>query len=65
MKEKVRKYIYSQKHSRDKIRDPLKEACIYSQEHSEECNGVSIKELQTSIKFYNYFNHNEKEVYVS
>ena len=43
---------------KEKVRDPLKEACVYSQEHSEECKGVSLKEIQTNLRIYNYFKHN-------
>ena len=43
---------------KEKVRDPLKEACVYSQEHSEECKGVSLKEIQTNLRVYNYFKHN-------
>lgn len=43
---------------KEKVRDPLKEACVYYQEHSEECKRVSIKELQTNLRIYNYFKHN-------
>ena len=45
---------------KEKVRDPLKEACVYSQEHSEECKGVSLKEIQTNLRIYNYFKHNRK-----
>lgn len=45
---------------KEKVRDPLKEACVYSQEHSEECKGVSIKEIQTNLRVYNYFKHNRE-----
>ena len=43
---------------KEKVRDPLKEACVYSQEHSEECKGVSLKEIQTNLRVYNDFKHN-------
>lgn len=45
---------------KEKVRDPLKEACVYSQEHSEECKGVSLKEIQTNLRIYNYFKHNRE-----
>ena len=43
---------------KEKVRGTLKEACVYSQEHSEECKGVSLKEIQTNLRVYNYFKHN-------
>ena len=45
---------------KEKVRDPLKEACVYSQEHSEECKGVSLKEIQTNLRIYNYFKLNRE-----
>ena len=45
---------------KEKVRDPLKEACVYSQEHSEKCKGVSLKEIQTNLRIYNYFKHNRE-----
>ena len=45
---------------KEKVRDPLKEACVYSQEHSGECKGVSLKEIQTNLRIYNYFKHNRE-----
>ena len=45
---------------KEKVRDPLKEACVYSQEHREECKGVSLKEIQTNLRIYNYFKHNRE-----
>lgn len=43
----------------EKVRDALKEAYVYSQEHGEECKGVSIQELQRNMKFYSCFKHNQ------
>ena len=43
---------------KEKVRDPLMEAYNYSQEHSEECKRVSLKEIQTNLRIYNYFKHN-------
>lgn len=45
---------------KEKVRDPLKEAYVYSQEHSEECKGVSLKEIKTNLRIYNYFKHNRE-----
>lgn len=45
---------------KEKVRDPLMEAYNYSQEHSEECKRVSLKEIQTNLRIYNYFKHNRE-----